>query len=389
MWSLLLLSAFASPKKDLSAALKALDANDSETAIRLLDSVLRGGLKPPQQVQAHAARIEVVALHPDPAEQLRLLDRAHASYAALGQLDPDGLWAYKLREETPIIAALTLQAAELATNGNPSVCAELVPYRNPMSPVLILTSAMQCAVAMEDVSAASGITRELLDASQRQENLEPAAILPIITGARLVIDGSSDSMLARLDTVDAELDAIKHRIEAHKSELGDAYAPALQDLADVHLSSVSQRLSITLDMPDSLPAQKELLQEFLDLDPSHITATVQLGQVLLELGEEEAGLSRLDKALALDPSTLNAPYLKGTYWYNKAVPLVNEAAALPPRAPRVREIDAEVKSLMEQSRDAFYAALEIQPDHKGVLDGLEQTCTLLKDRACLKRLSSQ
>ncbi|MEZ4318948.1 MAG: hypothetical protein R3F61_15645 [Myxococcota bacterium] len=386
MWSLLVLTALASPKKDLAAALKARDARDSETALKLLDGALRQGLKLPQEIEARMARVDLVASHPDPAVQLELLPLAHEDLAQLGRIDPGGLWSYKLREEIPLIVGLTGAALEQAKQGAPGACARVVPHHDRSSPVEVLAAALDCAVGIEDVSAASALVRDLLSASATQKNVDPAHLHPVIASATLVLTEDPRSMLGRLDKAGAELDAIEKRLEAERGSLGDQYDPYAESLTNHRLFLLQTRVGVLGNIDGSEAEQKPLLEELLRIDPGNVSVNVKLGQVLLVLGEEEAGIARLDKALALAPEKTVAAYLQGAYWVQQATPLQEELAALPPRDPKRKELEPAIDAFFTKARDAFLRVLATDPANADALDAAVQVCTVLEDRACLKKV---
>ncbi|MCB9676127.1 MAG: hypothetical protein H6737_13485 [Alphaproteobacteria bacterium] len=390
MWSLLVLTALANPKKDLAAALKARDAKDAETALQLLDSALKGGaLKPKQEIEARMARIEVITLHPDPAVQLDLLPAAHEDLARLGVLDPDGLWPYKIREEIPQIIDLTRKAIETAKSGEPKVCALVVPHHDKHSPLEVLVVAMECAVEIEDVSAAKALTRDLLAASEVQGNLDALNLAPVVASAYLTLDEDPKAKLARIDAAAAEADAVEKRIEAKKDELADSYGQRVADLETLRNRMLTTRINVLASIEGTEAEQKPLLEQILLTDPGNYSVQVMLGQVLLTLGDEEAGLARLDRAWALDPKQSSAPYAQGVYWVNKSIPVQQELEALPKKDPKAKELKAELDLSFGNARDALLKAWSAKPGDADLAQALDQVCTVLADKACLKKVQTQ
>ncbi len=382
-------TASANPKKDMKAGLKARDANDYETALRLLDQAIEGDLKDKHAIQARWARINTIANHPDDSVRMRSLGDAHEDFAALGMLDPDAPWEFRLRDAITEIVELTRQARALAVRSEPRYCATVVPHHDRHSQPEILSAALGCAAEIGDVSAARALERDLLAASSAKKVTDPGLLLPAIETASLSIDEATDPMMQRLDAVQAELDAIAKRVEADRSSLGSDADTLLSRHESATTVVLQERLAVLDRVEGSESLQKPLLEDFVKRDPANYSVRVKLGQVLLALGESDEGLSHLQTAMGLDPSDHLAPYVAGVWWVNQTTPLQEQQEGLKRWKKEYKELEAQIREKMGTGRDLLLQALQAEPTHQPTIDALKMVCDRIDDRACTKKLAGK
>jgi tetratricopeptide (TPR) repeat protein len=389
MWLLVCLTALANPKKDLKAGLKARAAKDFETALMLLDRAIAGPLKEKQETEARWARIRTIVKHPDDSVRLRHLGRAHEDFAQLGALDPDAPWDLRLRDEVATIVELTGKARALAVRSEPQYCAEVVPHHDRHSQPAVLSAALGCAAEIGDASAARALERDLFASVTAKGLTEPSLLFPAIETAALSLDDAPDPKLQRLDAVETALSAMSSRIEADRSSLGDAADRRIAEIERLRTRILQERLAILDGVEDSEARQRPILEAFVERDPANHSVRVKLGQVLLALGESEAGLAELETAMGLDPSDHLAPYIAGTWWVNQTTPLQEQQAPLKRWEKEYKALEAEIVEKMSTGRDLLFRALQADPDHEPTRESLTVVCERIRDRACLKKLAGK
>ena len=115
----------------------------------------------------------------------------------------------------------------------------------------------------------------------------------------------------------------------------------------------------------------ETLNLAVEADPENALLWNALGTIQLKLGNEEAAMEALGKAISLNDSLAEAHYSLGVIWVEKANDMVDKLNADGVSDKAYKALKAEQKGYFEKSLPYFEKALELMPEDPYTLDALK------------------